>query len=152
MSTNINKTVFGKAMDAALDGPEQKGLKFRNHGFQVRTITKTPNGAETHVKGTMFHQVNNFFDNKINYSFDVNNGRVENLAILFKKGTDVFVDIVNEAIKIAGEVFFSSNTAPEKIARTEPAKGTEALLKDDGWKAEARFLVANIAFRVPRNA
>jgi hypothetical protein len=163
MSTNVNNEAFGKAMNAALDGPEKKHVKFRNHDFHIRTITKTPNGNGMRVQGHMFHQLNNFPDDKILYSFEVLNGRSENLEIRFEKGIDKFVKHVKDAVELAGKVVQavgsaggdekSDAAAPSgKIPRTEPAKGTEAILKDDGWKAESRFLIANIAFRVPRNA
>jgi len=165
MSTKIDKTAFGRAMTAALDGPEREHIKFRNHDFQVRQISKTSNGNGTHVQGHMFHQVNNFFDDKVLYSFDVVNGRTDNLEIRFQKGLDKFGDLVKKAIDVAskavqvvaavsggGNEKADGTPGTGKIPRTEPANGTEDLLKDDGWKAEARFLIANIAFRVPLNA
>jgi hypothetical protein len=153
---SINKKAFGQAMDAALDGPERKHVKFRNHDFQIRPIKKTPNGNGVHVQGHMFHQLALRPDDKILYSFDVRNGQTENLDITFESGLDKLVKIVVKVVEVAAKVIETvgqgdekSDAVPGSIPRTEPAAGTEKeLLVNAGFKAEARFLIANIAVRV----
>jgi hypothetical protein len=152
---SINEAQFGKAMTAALDGPEKKKVKFRNHDFHIRPIKRTPNGNGVHVDGHLFHQLTARPDDKILYSFDLVNGRTQNLEIRFEKGIDKLVKAVREAVEIAsvviktvGEAGDNADALPGSIPRSKPATDTLKLLADDGWKAESRFLIANIAVRV----
>ena len=158
----VNAKVFSQAMEAALEGPEKKFVKFRNHDFHIRPIKKTSNGnGVVHVEGHMFHQLALRPDDKIIYSFDKRHGLTENLDIRFEAGLDKLVKRVGEVIAIAAKVIEAVGEAaesgeksdtvavPGSIPMSKPATETLKLIQDDdGWKAESRFLIANVAVRV----
>jgi hypothetical protein len=153
---SINEKGFGQAMTAALDGPERVGIKFRNHEFHIRPIAKTTGGNRVHVEGHMFHQLALRPDDKIIYSFDVVGGRPENLDIRFESGLDKLakgvVTAVGVALKLLEQIGSGGNDKADGttggLPRTKPAPDTMKLLVNDGWKAESRFLIANIAVRL----
>jgi hypothetical protein len=152
---SINASAFQSAMKAALKGPEKKLVKFRNHDFHIRPVSVSRNGGSVSVQGHMFHQLKLRPDDKIIYSFKKVNGAVQNLDIRFEKGIDKLVKTVGEIIELAGKVATTiqsldekSDAVPGGLPLNTPAPGTEELLADDGWKAESRFLIANVAVRI----
>lgn len=154
---SIKPTELRRALNAALDGPEEKRVKFRNHDFHIRPLQLTRNGNTVAVQGHMFHQLQLRPDDKIIYSFRKVNGAVQDLDIRFEKGIDKLAKTVGDIIEVAAKVASTivtatgddkSDSAAGGLPRDQPAPKTEELLVNDGWKAESRFLIANIAVRV----
>lgn len=161
----VNQAKFEKAMRAALDGPEVKKIKIKDHEFNVKPVTLDRDGSTIDVKGQLSHHLTWRDDDQIHYQFTVVPGQV--LSI-----TDIEVNIdrsfMDRAIKVLWEEVLKEvlvellkskvedelDDVPLSSALRVAQNSAESVyersqqLLDGSWEGEANFVIVNIAARI----
>jgi hypothetical protein len=159
----VNQANFEKAMNAALQGPEVKKLKFEKHEFNVKPAKIERKDGNLQVSGQISHHLAWRDDDQFYYRFSVVSGKQVSiqdidvdidesiLSKVFKLGLDLLVEFLKKQLE--DELDDQTGQTEQALTRSGDQASARVFeeskrLLDGSWQGEANFIVVNIAARV----
>jgi hypothetical protein len=159
----VNQANFEKAMNAALQGPEVKKLKFEKHEFNVKPVKTERKDGTLQVSGRISHHLAWRDDDQYDYRFAVVSGKQVSiqdinvdidesiLSKVFKLGLDLLVEFLKAQLE--DELDDQTGQTEQALTRSGDQASARVFeeskrLLDGSWQGEANFMVVNIAARI----
>jgi hypothetical protein len=131
------------AIQAALYGPEKKGVSIFSHGFNVKPAEFGRHGSKLTVTGQISHRLKSRPDDQLYYTIFLEQAVLKNIQSKIDRGgwTPIAAPIISGLAAYFGGVAVT----PDQVASVGRALGR---LYDGSWESAADLIVATIAVTV----
>lgn len=132
-----------EALKAALKGPQDKGIKLYDHGFNVKPVERIKDGDKLTVSGHMSHKLRWRPDDQIYYIIRKEKGVIKKVEIKFNRGG--LAPIAAPFVSALGAYLGGVTVPPDEVEKVGRKLGA---LVDGKWETACQILIAEIAIRV----
>jgi hypothetical protein len=143
----VLQAALAKAVNAALKGPEIKGLKVAGHDFNVKKASITGNSKLATIKGQISHRLTLRPDDQVYYTIQKSGSKVTSAHIQIKRGgLTSLINYPGKRLQSLVGIGIVLDPGFESLLR---AWGGNA---DGAWESSAELIVSAVAvgYRAPR--
>ena len=130
------------AVNAALYGPEKKGVSIFKHGFNVKPAQFVRNGSSLTLTGQISHRLTRRIDDQLYYTIVLEQAVVKDIQMRIDRGgwTPFAAPLISGVMR-----YFGVPVSPDQVASVGRALGR---FYDGSWESVAALIVANLGVAV----